>query len=167
MDKSHRIPPEVEVRLRSGYTLGVWLPPGSEKPVYAVRDYVLDGIYLAVADFARWGDSGRLMSPDKVMTYTSGEEWGYLSELTVGQFKNGIVLETVAVWTYIRSDEDADGSRNRALVKLASVLSTFGFDPDLFRLWGHDTANPLPLAAGEMTDLDCKSVKVTTSYTYL
>lgn len=167
MEKNNSLPPAVEDRLRSGFTLGAWLPPGSKKPVYAVRDYVLDNIYLAAVDLARWGDSGRLMSPDKVMTYTSGEEWGYLSELTVGQFKNGIVLETVAVWTYIRSDEDADGSRNRALVKLASVLSTFGFDPDLFRLWGHDTANQLPPATDEIPDLDCKSVKVTTSYTYL
>ena len=161
------MPPEVEDRLRSAFTLGAWLPPGSEKPVYAVRNYVLDDIYLAAVDLARWGDSGRLMRPDQVMTYTCGEEWGFLTELTVGRFKSGLVFETLAVWTSVPSDGGAEAARKHVLVKLASVLELEGCDPDLFRLWNHDEAIPLPPATDEIPDPDCKAVKVVNSYTYI
>lgn len=167
MNKETQIPPEVEYRLRSGYTLGVWLPPGTDKPVYAIRDYVLDDIYLAAVDLARWGDSGRLIRPDQVMTYTCSEEWGFLKELTVGQFKNGIIFETIGVWTHIPPDQDVKEARSRVLLKLTGVLELEGCNPEQLCLWNHDEAIPLPPATDKMPDLDCKKVKVVTTWTYM
>lgn len=166
MNVNEYIPPSVEMRLKSGYTLGAWLPPGWGTPVYAIREYVLD-CYLAVVDFVRWGDSNRMITPDKVMQFTNAEEWGYLSRLDAGRFRCGLAFETLAVWTRFAPNETTEAARKRTLSKLARVLSNYGFAPDLFALYDNGTAVPLPPSVGETLDPDCFAVRVITSISHL